>query len=714
MEPLDREVDVPSDSRWFAVFKANRRILPEGLSRIPNLILIDFLPIRLRNRLDQLLEWCESICPGVPVVVIAPDGDMEFTRKLAERRAIVCHLGSADHSELSSVTGRQQAQRGSSLTAAWGIRASGSEVPLFHIHKIVGIESIEDEFNNILKLVSSTEHEKWGIPTVFRKIQTMAWVLRDLMSPIRHYELLVHEGISLRAKITSLKNAVPINDWERRVFDSTLPLAVQKLLYMYDSLKEFSIPPKAHVLIKLLQDLLINKRDKIVVVVPAGTTVSTIAAWLDTELGDNSRAKVQVFSIKDYVLRRQVILIDESSPSDLIFANAIPKRHSSVLFAELAPTVHFVTFPKEATIAKISLQQAYYNKNRWRRSWLQTIFRLYALQYEDDGGKLLNIPITEHSYIAGVKQQTFDSSIPLINPETLNTDALMGFWEKYSSIDEEDDRFATEALNLPSQYSVMNKSNAICVAFQGGHRIFLVPDKEQQFFSHLGDEMMSGLPSSIQRRDILVSINANTKRDLFNEVVQGTGLTPMMIALQGYLDQWRKIVSTLISKHADANDPYVSALRDVKAHGGTIKSSQTIRNWVDGNTEYLQKKDNVFAVCRAANVDEPGKVSDLIYGAMQELWNFRRALGRKLNSLIRHQVARLVDSRHEGTPINDVIQAPGGVRIPLADIADALEVYEVESVDPDDLWLVPTDLLGWIISFDEWSHIRHIVRRQED
>jgi hypothetical protein len=715
MEQLDRGISVPTDARWFAVFKASRKELPPSLDRKPSLILVDLLPWRLRNRLDGILDWCAMTCPEVPIVVIAPEGDIEITNKLNERHATVCHLGAADDTELSLITGRQRREQSSraALTAAWGIKRNYREIPSLHIHKILEQEDIEEEFHDILKLISSTEHEKWGIPNVFRRVQRIAWALRDLMCPLRHYELLVHDGLSLRSTIISLKNAVPINDWERRVFDTTLPLAVEKLLSIYDTLRALRLPPKAMVLISLLDDLLKSKHGEIVVLVPTDEVVTALATWLDVELDGSNRERVQIYSVRNYVQRRQLVLIDTATPSDLIFSTAIFKRNSSILFSELAPTVHFLTFPKETAVAKMSLHQAYFNRARWRSSWLQTIYQLYDIHYEREVNynSFSNVDVNEHSYALGSRQQTIDSAIVLIDPDSLNTDALMKFWSNFNTPDPEDNLPINQTLSLASRFAhvTTNTAKGICAVFQGGSRIFLSLDKTQQYFSHIKGELISDTPEKIRRRDVLVSINADAKKDLFNEVIQGIGLTPMMVALYGYLDQWRTILSMLISKHTDSYAPYVSVLRDIKKHGGNVKSIQSIKHWIDGDTEYLQKKQNVYAVCLAAELNEPKKMSDLIYTAMQQLWNFRRSLGRKLNSLIRHQISRVVDSNKKER-INDVIQAPGGVSIPLADIVEALEVYEVESIDPEDVWVVPTDLLGWIISKDDWMKIQHTVR----
>jgi len=68
-----------------------------------------------------------------------------------------------------------------------------------------------------------------------------------------------------------------------------------------------------------------------------------------------------------------------------------------------------------------------------------------------------------------------------------------------------------------------------------------------------------------------------------------------------------------------------------------------------------------------------------------------------------------------GAPIDTIVEAPGGVRLSLGDLADAIEVHEVARVNSN-IFSVPRELLGWVILPSEWSNLvnRRLVKEELD
>jgi len=292
----------------------------------------------------------------------------------------------------------------------------------------------------------------------------------------------------------------------------------------------------------------------------------------------------------------------------------------------------------------------------------------------------------------------------LIDASELDMQALLKLWQQFDRCAEyeEDDTSETPPVvhrvaDIPDE----EKARALCLVLQGGRRIFLAYDDEIQYYSRVQAEVIWALPEEVRPGDAFVSIKSDAARDLFSLVLDGVGRTPVMIALQGNLERWRQILDSLLVRFESESEPYQCVLNEIRLHGGDVKTLQSVRAWVSGRTVFVKHKQNVLAVCLAAGVSDPERTADTIYKAMQTLWAFRRKIGRKLGALIRQQISHVMDP---GAIVDDIIEAPGGVRLSMADLAEALEVHEVVRTLPGE-WCVPRGLLGWIITASESAEL---------
>jgi len=716
MVPLDKAFKSASDAPWFASFSASRLELPTQLARTPSIVIVDLLPLRHRRRVGQLMEWIHTVAPTARRVVVAPEGDPEVDEWLTQNGALVCHLGVAPPDQVALAMGRLQTPRVDPLTAAWGHSRSAGSEPIYLIHVLAGLHDLETRFKETFDLIAATRHERYGIPNPMRRLHWIATDLKDLASPLGYYEMVTkHEG-SVRDTITRIRRSVPINDWERQIFSTTLLCVADTLLSIYDYLAKRKLPPKAVVLKRLVDEIESTSTGNILILTPNRVAAKAISNWLDIEMSSfpERLSRIKVLAFQDYVQEKQLTLTDPAVPDHVIISAPIPRRHVSLLYGRLGKHLHFLVYPSERRLVQYALEQAHRNREVWSRSWIDTLCHLYGgLSSPELSTVMPRLSVQERIHRFVDHQGTQETTIELINEEDLDIQALMRLWQEVEGeLEDDEERVMPSVTHRFVTTNAEDCVKAVCVELVSGARLLLAHDQVTQIYSKTEGELVNRTPDQITSEDVVVSIKSDAMRDLFQEVLRGVGRTPVMIALQGHMEQWGNILRKLYNKYADKRDPYLEIMRSIRAHGGQIQSVQSVRNWIRGRTLFLQDKRNVLAVCKAADVHDPKRSAEMIYKSMQHLWNFRRALGRKLGQLIRSQVSSVLDP---GAPIDTIVEAPGGVRLSLGDLADAIEVHEVARVNSN-IFSVPRELLGWVILPSEWSNLvnRRLVKEELD
>lgn len=665
----------------------------ETFEKIPEIIILDLIPLRHRHRALSLIEWAKK--HSNHVIIVAPLFDDVTYSAIKTSDNIILPLDPASVDLLRNIF-REENQNAfsNSVTASWSIKASQiyltRERPIFYIHNIQGTKSIESKINEVLSLVSNYQSFR-AVKKLVGKISEIS----NLIIPLSLYEqLLASSGKpSLLSKIHSCEKIMPEDEHERRIYQTILPLAVKLTKELYGLLKDHSGSPRGEAISNVIQN---NAGRKILVITSNKLAAYEFKVWLRVKTGLTAADLINltVISQDEWVTSqlREVYFEDKSLSEIIILANVWkPKFLSSFLFISTT-TVHCISFNNEERLYTYQINKVNCSDQDYKQELIKAFFKLTNIQLPlstQEIKPIINKSITNVSSVRGELQDKENKNVTvddlfdektLVSMITFDGDDEHEFDldndEFFNSIADNEDANSHEEF-VPS-VKVTVKINGIIKT------VFVEQGTPMKIVRNGNEDIISANPLELKNGDIWVRIKGKQRRELFETVLELASNTMVMKWIQVNVSEWREMVQTLWQRFHHHNsfrkNTYVKIMRAVNQNGGNVDSYLTISNWVKGEVSAVRDEKNVKAVAQILGDPEYKKRWQVLYKAMRTLWNIHIKLGKILGKVITDSATRLHDINYLK---DEWVDLGMDIKLPLDDVFNAMELATVSTVDID-------------------------------
>jgi hypothetical protein len=269
-------------------------------------------------------------------------------------------------------------------------------------------------------------------------------------------------------------------------------------------------------------------------------------------------------------------------------------------------------------------------------------------------------------------------------------------------------------------YGVSNQNTAFrCLQLTtiDNSLIFLEKYNDYKIFN-ASKQKLSDIPAiQIYPGNYLVRHRSGVRKDIFNYLLESVSQTPVILYIDSCLSQWYETLQKLKEKHVTDNNRnagiYERMLNDLRNNGCKIKRPETVRNWVHGWTKIIDI-ENLIAVAVSIGDEEALKRCNHISLAMRKLFGIHIELGKVLSKVLYKHVTKAVGG--DIIESSEVVEIQGGIKIPLSDIIDAVEIVEIRSIDKNVDYSVPYWLLGKLINKVQYSKLieQNIIKIEKE
>jgi hypothetical protein len=729
-EPLSKLQPQDTTYPWFAFFRAYRHQMPTNLQLTPELLVVDAIPLKHRDRIGELIDWGKAC--GIPkIITVCTLGDSDNYKLLKNRGSLIypidrVALGLYNENPMKSNDIQP-------ITGCWThlyTYASPQRISYFNFCELTGVEQIEEKIQEAFQLISAAEAKCKGLPIAIGRLKAILLDLLTMLVPIYWYERERQDSgqATLQDLISMSRKAVPLTPQEKIVFEYILPILCNVIQEIYDILNSTSITPKGQGLKSVINRIIKNNAsEKTILLVNDNTTAKVLIPWLSSSIGTELglENEIQVYTFKEFFRERitYLELKQKKQQTNLVFCGWIPRKYLGILFCDIAQNIDIIYFPMEQTIIQKQImglfgQQIYRDQQSMR---LLTFKRLFGRTGN------LSSNYTDIAYKPQARKVTFPVSVlkkktDPVERETSNVfgaDALAKLLEvsyeknlekhdvdNSMEIDELDDLEINGAIMLANTgFNSRNDVRAIRLELENNKEMYLSPFEDYKVFVRKSQKLDDRPASAIYKGDYIVRLKGGERREIFDEILEISGQTPMMTYIRYRIQQWQGLVRRFYddcsSPEMASYEVYLSMLQKIKSAGGTITTISSLANWMRGKSNCVRDYENVRAVAIALN--DAGNIEQYkrIYQAMRSLWNIHIEIGLKLSHSLRRQILKVVEGADRQ---NDYIEVVNGVKIPIQEVLEAIEVFEVTATD-EQKYIVPNYLLGRILLTDDRKKI---------
>lgn len=724
---------------WFGFFRAYFDSLPEKCSLNPNITIIDLMPFKHRNKLDKLINWAENIAKSNLLFVLSPLGDNEIDKALEQYEFNIIPIDSYFIEEVTNNFTANNNKEATNKTHCWSINELNNPYKDFHISVIKDCKDIERLVIRILELIESAEHKVEGLPRPFHRLKTITFDLLNMVVPLYWYEREreLQKKPTLMSLIERASNSVPLTEHEKIVFNNTLPAAVHEIIALYQLIEGMENTPKGICLKNSLVNANTNINKKYTILVGDNVTKSLLPQWLRQALYKERELlrRITISTLNEYHQEKISDIDIELENKSIINIGCWQRKYYDLLWDDKTEEILFITFEMEAEIVRkqINAQYSVIEKALNERvSAFNYIFGCNSVKsctMEDK--PIPKIDMVEHMLnittpgIYVEQYQYGDSEIKLDIDTLINL--MKETFEQHNNdygIEEFEERLDDSSIEDQIQYyGAITRNTAFrCIKL-------LTKDKSLIFLERYDDykifnadkQKLYDLPAiQIYPGNYLVRHRSGVRKDIFNFLLESVSKTPVMLYINSCLNQWYEMLQKLKSKHIEGfgrnNGIYNRMLADLKSNGCNIKRPETVRNWVRGSSKIIAR-ENLIAVAISIEDEEALKKCDHISSAMRKLFGIHIELGKVLSKVLYKHVTKAVDG--DIIESSEVVEIQGGIKIPLSDIIDAVEIVEIESVNKSIDYSVPYWLLGKSINEAQYlklieQNIIKIVKEEDN
>lgn len=711
---------------WFAFFKAYFQSLPDMCELLPHITIIDLMPFKHRDKLETLIKWAQDVAKSKLILIVSPVGYSDADKILDKYRFDIISADSYFGKEVTKGFQVSSIKHKYAHTRCWSINDSIKADKVINIFTIKECKEIENRVVKILELINSAEHKTEGLSRVFYRLKAVTFDLLNMIVPLYWFEREreLQKKNTLKNLIERAAKSVPTTEHETRVFNNTLPVVVKELLSLYSVIEGFEETPKGCCLLNELYSCIRSDIARVLILVSDNITKAILQQWIKFKMNSTIGTKFdfKILTLNEY--HRNKLCGNDLELLNRLIINFgwWQKKYYDLFFDDNSVEITFITFEIEGNIVKKQIhsinsvvERAYDD----RIKALNNVFCNQNIKFATDINKdfLPKIKVNE-KYLKYSSPLIISKDKMLESKQVnLDIDTLINLMQK--SFDKNSTENGIEFLeNSLFDYSIeeqieyyggqLGNSSIGCfkVLTYDDHIMFLEKYSDYKIFK-VDKQKLVDIPSiQIYPKDYLVRLKSGERKDIFNHLLESVARTPVMLYINSRLNQWFDMVERLREKHKSNSyssvNIYERMLCDLRSNGCNIIRHETIRNWVRGWSKIIDYK-NLVSVAVSIGDEEALKNCYHIDIAMKKLLGIHIELGKILSKVIYKHVTKALDG--DSIESSEVVIIQGGIKIPLSDIIDSIEIIKIKSIDKSIEYSVPYWLVGKLISKTQYEKL---------
>ncbi|KRW90687.1 hypothetical protein SD51_13310 [Alicyclobacillus tengchongensis] len=718
---------------WLGLFRAYRHEIPQSLPHRPAVIILDFLPFRHRKRFVDIVAWANQMADHVIAITPRYDDSFKIGKTLFP---YVLPIDSHSINTLEeAVDLRLHEAHVEPVTASLSLQGSLPYLlnmnPDLHICRFDFGDVFESLLNKTFGLINQINVT---FATKPRSIEFLYWVLLDLLSltvPLEWYERTkrAQGEKTLLDRIESAKKIWSDDLEERAITRFLVPQLVGHVEQIYQMLLNYSSSTRGEVLEEVLIEHLESNR-RAIVVVGDDVNASEFKFWL------RYRRRLSLNDLNDISVLTQRTLAKEQLrtiyqdhvevPRTWVVSGVWRRKYVGSFYIPNGSSLFMVSAAYEESIARQQLIQRFEADNETAEKMFNSLSNLFSLDSTADKTKSLpgSVNINTKTYSVSPVERKFRAAESAAEPQ-LNLSPIMGV-EVLRELVLSDHEEVFEDQQARSPQVLWNESDTLdeilsCLRLQSislgdnndQYNFFTVDGTPLKVIKAGGNEVEQMTPLELQTGDIWVRVKQPQRHELFQTVLESASNTMTMMWLQTNLEEWKEMLRIVWAKFSvgsySRKNTYEKIAAKVRASGGTRVHWLTIKTWMTGEVTSVRDEVNVHAIALLTEDERFIGRHIQIYAAMRKLWTIHIQLGKHLGKLIMQQATRGL----ENTPTESWIDLGEGIRIPVEDIIEVIDLHQIQFVERDTVYEVQSRYTNFGFSDSEVNTLlsRGLIKR---
>ncbi|MFL0196112.1 DrmE family protein [Clostridium sp. WILCCON 0269] len=679
---------------WICIYKAFRSNFPNKLEKSPEIVVLDLLPLKHRNKASELIEWAKNLAKHV--IIIAPLYEYKLYNKISEKINNLIPLDFYNLQSLNRLINVNKMEQKKSLTTSWSLSSSLKYFLMKDNFEIVNIKGVKIIDKQLLDIYSIFKYFNFKGNSHFIKLYNLVKLITGLVIPIHWYEkaCLLQGRYTIEQQINFCEKYAFINEEYNVQVLRSLLFQIRRL---YQILKQNTVMPKYEAIISILKTELIEKNRRILILLTDEICCKEFKIWLkfNFKLDTEYLKKVEAITQKEWV-NNQVRILNDNLPNKfhiVILPNPIQKKYFSYFYFNRNVNIKFISMEYELRLVEYQIQQITNINATYIRDFKQSMDKFFEIGdlrpiYQSDK-KVKKVDFfTKYSNVK-IDKKTNES-----NPDLdfiISNDSLLRMFDKEK----------THALGKKLNYS-SNRNDSIidpvekikCVKVETvdirtkEKSIFLIPMyNELNIKEKTGNEMHKLNIMEIRKGDIWIRLRKDKKRELFSEILDLSTDALVIKFIKINSNEWKQMVTMLWHKFCLGerykNAVYEKILYEINQNGGDIKTIISISNWINGTVTLIKNKKNIFAVAKILGEKEYLDKVNIIYKSMRILWSIHIKLGKEIIKIINKYIA---EKHVEGG--GKWVKLGHGIIINTSEISKSIDLFEIENIDQEKVFWV--------------------------
>jgi hypothetical protein len=747
----------PNDDFSVCFFLAQQKQLPNTATAAfkPAVVVLDLTHDRWTDRLPELVTWCLGLRDqrGNPTQLLAllPFGDRLTSAALRAHRIPIFPLDSVAIREIASgfsppVEPQKPAER--EAFRSWSYSPFVTDDPLDRHHALWYIPN--DVSEDLLRTLGHIYRALDGVgdQRSNRDLRLAGWLAGTLMQlpiPVEWYEqhaFLMGNRQTLRKLISSI--GARADGGLSADLAPTLQTVRGHLDLLYTRLSGFN--PKGEIYLQHLQKQILPTLDgsgPVALLARNDVIARALSPWLLSQgLPMNTLENLHIVSYKQFTGRERFDRIVVTGPW--------PSRYRWQIGGHLGRTVDFLLYPGEDAILRRQLgmffgshtrnylaqSRAIVLRNYSKVSWPHQSHSLFDL-----GDKLLpgvppplprtgsedeTVVLDEPSEIAEIDALEMDSiferftldsaAFPMITfgPTTLEPVDFPTTDTNPWSIDrDENDAYPSDpdesgdlvpagtltedaflfTLQRTGESAVDTTEQYLYLALNGSTECYIPEAGDESLRRVANDEIIPGY--------VLIRTDRDDRDSLFDRIIELADAQPTMKYLKVWRGYWLDAVETLIQQHDTGRarrGSYLGIQRQLAKLNVKV-TTQTIRGWLLGERIGPGTVGAVQAIGQLTQHPMLLQHSAQVEQAFRQIRTIHQVLGMRISIALQRagKLAQKPGTKVAPKSSKRAVNLDRALMIPLDDLLDLLQYWEVVAVDPG-TFKVPVTHLGVILS----------------
>lgn len=689
---------------WISLFRAVRHNLPEALEMAPQVIILDFLPHRHRNRASELIAWAKSLAQHV--IVIAPLFDDNLYHSLKSGLDSVIPIENYTTMHLQQIFDLTNNGIKNAVTASWSLSASQpyfQSKGSFDIHQVKGVALLEEIVEEIEKTLLLTISKDGSQNQTFKKVKSLVNDMLSLPIPVELYERIreLNGKPKLIDIIKSTLKIPPGSYEEKKLFDHILPQLIRDVTSLYDLLISYSSSPKGEALLQLLPK---DHNNKTTIIVSNKLAAQEIKIWIRMKMKLSAKdiEHVKVLTQNQWAKQHLNEIYNDANeiPNHVILVNPWSLKYLSSFFIHEKTTVSCIAYKYEVNLYRYQINRVYSQNNNYVEDLIHGFMSIHKTDLSSVAINTKNPKININSI--NVKYMLPADTLNFKSKVVQSIDTLFDHTVLFSMIGvSEDEEFDQPELNILDDFnekmledSQTNQTFEFlpCIKITG---VFRDQDEPLVWFIPTGilikivkDKTLINLGSlELKQGDTWVIFKHDQRRELFDTILKMSSNTMIMKWIEMNVAEWRDMVALLWHQFHETNSfkkhTYEKILNAIQKHGGKVETTYTIANWINGDVSSVKYIENVRAVAEIIGESNYLDKWNTIHKAMRRLWNIHIKLGKVLGAIISDSAAKNASDFS-----SEWVDIGLDIKLPLDDIMASIQLIDIQSAELDKDYLV--------------------------